>query len=76
MSAPSPDRPLVVGELRGYRQFYLMDGELQPVVHRASGPWDGRLERARCVHVPEHDAPVSDCTCGLYAMYRPGSATV
>lgn len=76
MSAPADDRPLVVGELRGFRQFFLVDGLLYPVVHRKAGPWHGRLERARCVHEPDHDAPVADCTCGLYAMYRPGSATV
>lgn len=73
---PPDERALVVGELRGYRQFYLVDGLLHPVVHRSSGPWDGALERARCVHDAEHVAPVSDCSCGLYAMYRPGSATV
>jgi hypothetical protein len=76
VSAGADDRALVVGELRGFRQFFLVDGRLHPVVHGASGPWDGQLERARCVHVPEHVAPVGGCTCGLYAMYRPGSATV
>lgn len=67
---------LVVGELRGFRQFDLAGGALYPVVHAAQGPWDGLLERARCSHDPSHAAPVRGCTCGLYAMYRPGSGTV
>jgi hypothetical protein len=70
------ERPLVAGELRGYRQFDLADGGLYPVVHAGQGAWDGRLEHARCVHEPTHAPPVAGCTCGLYAMYRPGSATV
>ena len=70
------DGTLVAGELRGFRQFFLVGSGLEPVVHRRGGPWSGGLERASCVHVPDHDAPVADCTCGLYAMYRPGSATV
>ena len=68
--------PLVVGELRGYRQFDLVAGALLPMVHSEQGAWDGALERARCAKDPEHAAPVAGCTCGLYAMYRPGSATV
>ena len=67
---------LVPGELRGYRQFDLRDDGLYPQVHAESGPWDPRLERARCVVTPEHEAPASGCTCGLYAWYLPGSATV
>jgi hypothetical protein len=70
------DRPLVVGELRGYRQFDLADGGLYPVVHAGQGPWNGGLTSARCVHDDSHEPPVRGCTCGLYAMYRPGSATV
>ena len=67
---------LVVGELRGYRQFDLRPDGLYPRVHAKVGPWHGRLERASCVVAPEHQAPVSGCTCGLYAWYLPGSATV
>ena len=67
---------LVVGELRGYRQFDLHHDGLYPRVHAEAGPWPGRLERAWCAVAPEHDAPVSGCTCGLYAWYLPGSATV
>lgn len=67
---------LVAGELRGYRQFDLVDGALYPVVHTAQGPWEGGVHRAACAREPGHDAPVPGCTCGLYAMYRPGSATV
>jgi hypothetical protein len=67
---------LVAGELRGYRQFDLRSGGLYPRVHAQSGPWHGRLERARCVVAPEHECPAPGCTCGLYAWYLPGSATV
>ena len=67
---------LVVGELRGYRQFDLQPEGLYPRVHAKVGPWHGRLELASCVVTPEHQPPVSGCTCGLYAWYLPGSATV
>jgi hypothetical protein len=73
---PDHGPALVVGELRGYRQFDLHHDGLYPRVHAEAGPWHGRLERARCVVTPEHQAPVSGCTCGLYAWYLPGSATV
>lgn len=80
MSDNDPDvggeRTLVPGELRGYRQFLLCSDGLYPLVHSASGPWDGELERARCALGAHHDAPASDCRCGLYAWYLPGSATV
>jgi hypothetical protein len=71
----SSGRALVAGELRGYRQFDLAGGRLHPMVHAELGPW-AALELARCPRDPEHAPPVSGCTCGLYAMYRPGSATV
>ena len=67
---------LVPGELRGYRQFDLDGGGLRPLVHGATGPWDPVLERAVCAKGLEHAPPDADCTCGLYAMYRPGSGTV
>lgn len=67
---------LVVGELRGYRQFELRNDGLYPLVHAELGPWRGSSQRACCVVTPEHEAPVSGCTCGLYAWYLPGSATV
>jgi len=70
---------LVVGELRGYRQFDLRADGLYPRVHAAAGPWvgtHGLRQRAGCVVVPGHQAPVPGCTCGLYAWYLPGSATV
>lgn len=69
------ERPLVVGELRGYRQFDLVDGRLWPVVHSELGAWTAVTE-AVCAREPGHAAPVAGCTCGLYAMHRPGSATV
>lgn len=67
---------LVPGELRGYRQFDLLGGGLHPLVHGATGAWDGELEHAVCALGQEHAPPAADCTCGLYAMYRPGSGTV
>lgn len=70
------DPSLVVGELRGYRQFDLRDHRLYPRVHAKAGPWHGSTQRARCIITREHEAPVAGCTCGLYAWYLPGSATV
>ena len=67
---------LVVGELRGYRQFDLRRDGLYPRVHGQAGPWHGQLEQARCLVAPEHESPAPGCTCGLYAWYLPGSATV
>lgn len=69
------ERALVAGELRGYRQFDLAGGRLHPVVHAELGPWDA-VEQAVCAVERSHAPPVAECTCGLYAMYRPGSATV
>jgi hypothetical protein len=66
----------VAGELRCYRQFDLRDDGLYPRVHDQTGPWREPIERARCVVVPGHEPPVAGCTCGLYAWYLPGSATV
>ena len=67
---------LVPGELRGYRQFEVRADGLYPLVHQCFGPWDARLESARCARGRDHPAPASDCRCGLYAWYLPGSATV
>ena len=74
--AVAEERALVAGELRGYRQFLLLDDGLHPLVHRAGGPWGGGLEHAVCAAGREHSAPARDCRCGLYAWYLPGSATV
>lgn len=67
---------LVVGELRGFRQFDLRDDGLYPRVHAEAGPWRGSAHHATCVVTAEHRAPVSGCTCGLYAWHLPGSSTV
>ena len=71
---PGPD--LVAGELRGYRQFELRADGLYPTVHSECGPWDGRLEKARCAAGGDHAVPAASCRCGLYGWYLPGSATV
>jgi hypothetical protein len=73
---PRSEPALVPGELRGYRQFELRAGGLYPLVHSGSGPWDGRVERARCAAGADHAPPAVGCKCGLYAWYLPGSATV
>lgn len=67
---------LVPGELRGFRQFQLGEDGLYPLVHQGAGPWDGTMTEAVCQAGEEHEAPSSDCRCGLYAWYLPGSATV
>jgi hypothetical protein len=74
--APRREVALVPGELRGYRQFELRADGLYPLVHPGSGPWDGRLERARCASGADHAPPDRDCRCGLYGWYLPGTATV
>jgi hypothetical protein len=76
VSAPRQPPELVPGELRGYRQFELRADGLYPLVHTGSGPWAGRLERARCTAGLDHAPPGADCRCGLYGWYRPGTATV
>lgn len=67
---------LVPGELRGYRQFDLRPDGLYPLVHHERGPWSGDVERARCALGHSHASPASECRCGLYGWYLPGSATV
>ena len=74
--AVADDVALVPGELRGYRQFSLKDDGLYPLVHTVCGPWDGHLQRAVCASGARHASPATDCLCGLYAWYLPGSATV
>jgi hypothetical protein len=73
---PPQGPALVPGELRAYRQFELRADGLYPPVHSRFGPWDGRLEHARCAAGADHPSPAADCRCGLYAWYLPGSATV
>ncbi len=70
MTAGAPV-PLVPGELRGYRQFLLLDDGLYPVVHWAAGPWEDGGQVAGCSAGADHDVPSRDCTCGLYGWYDP-----
>jgi hypothetical protein len=74
--APHREVALVPGELRGYRQFELRADGLYPLVQSGSGPWQGRIERARCAFGRDHSPPGADCRCGLYGWYLPGSAMV
>jgi hypothetical protein len=76
VSAPRQAWALVPGELRGYRQFELRADGLYPLVHPGSGPWAGRLERARCAAGADPSPPGTDCRCGLYGWYLPGTAAV
>ena len=69
----TPDPPLVVGEVRGYRRFRLSEDGLHPGVHDR-GPWDGRLERAVCRAGEGHRAPDAGCRCGLYGWFHPADA--
>jgi hypothetical protein len=75
-TAPRQARALVPEELRGYRQFELRADGLYPLVRPGSGPWTGGLERARCGVGRDHSPPGTDCRCGLYGWYLPGTATV
>ena len=76
VSAPRQTVALVPGELRGYRQFEVRADGLYPLVHTGSGPWAGTLERAGCAAGADHSPPATDCRCGLYGWYLPGTATV
>ena len=64
------------GELRGYRQFELRADGLYPLVYSGSGPWEGRLQRARCAAEADHSPPGVDCGCGLYGWYLPGGSAM
>lgn len=74
MTAAEPV-PLVPGELRGYRQFLLLDDGLYPVVHWAAGPWEDGRQVARCSVGADHAVPARDCTCGLYGWYDPSGTS-
>ena len=65
--APAPDliRPLI-----GFRQWRLArDGGLRSLVY--DEPWPSATMTARCRVAAHEEAPVEDCTCGVYAWYRP-----
>jgi len=67
--------PLIPGELRGYRQFLLLEDGLFPVVHHSSGAWGPGRQVARCSTGAGHDAPARDCACGLYGWYDPSGTS-
>lgn len=69
-SVVAPDRaPDLITAVIGYRQWRLTGGELRSVF--ADDVWPAPMLDARCKHEPEHGAPVTECTCGVYAWYRP-----
>ncbi|HEU0101028.1 MAG TPA: hypothetical protein VFR07_01765 [Mycobacteriales bacterium] len=74
MTGPPP-LPLVPGELRGYRQFLLLQDGLYPVVHWAAGRWEPGRQVARCSAGGDHDVPARDCACGFYGWYDPSGTT-
>ncbi|MBM7807514.1 hypothetical protein JOD57_003351 [Geodermatophilus bullaregiensis] len=61
----------MAGEVQGYRRFRLTEDGLCPPVHFGAGPWDGRIERARCAVDEGHVPPEWGCGCGLYGWYHP-----
>jgi hypothetical protein len=60
----------------GYRAWQLgPGGVLFPLALPAAPPWQRGVNRALCLaghRHDAHDAPAPDCTCGLYALHRPG----
>jgi hypothetical protein len=64
--APDLFEPVV-----GYRQWRIQDGGLvSPFVGER---WHAGVNAARCARDAAHEerAPAHDCTCGIYAWYRP-----
>ncbi|MCX5044658.1 hypothetical protein OG921_15935 [Aldersonia sp. NBC_00410] len=63
----------VGGDTFAVRTFAVKDGRLTSITH-GSGHWnDGRCLAICTVHPddPDHMVPSEDCTCGIYAWWRP-----
>lgn len=70
--SPAVTVPDLVEPVIGFRQWRLCDGELWSAF--ADWRWTRGTNTARCIAADathSEDAPVSACTCGLYAWYRP-----
>ncbi len=79
LTQPSPaaraDRvsDLVVGDLRGYRRWKVFDNGYLASTFMFHA-WGSATEQAACIFSFMHGdqpSPCMDCTCGLYAHYRP-----
>jgi hypothetical protein len=59
----------------GYRAWQLgSGGVLFPLALPAAPPWEPAVNRARCFAgrcQDGHEAPATDCTCGLHALHNP-----
>jgi len=65
-AAPDLCEPVV-----GYRAWHLADdGVLRPWSF-PEHPWEPGVTTASCARVPGHPAPVTSCSCGLYALSDP-----
>lgn len=77
----TPD--LVVGELLAYRAWHVLDGA-RLVAWASAIHWPSASMTASCVSrlaglsadTEPHVSPVTGCTCGLYAYYRPSSVSI
>ena len=70
--SPAVTVPDLVEPVIGFRQWRLCDGELWSAF--ADWRWTRGTNTARCIAADathSEDAPVSACTCGLYAWYTP-----
>ena len=67
--------PDFASAVAGYRAWQLgPGGVLFPLALPAAPPWERGVNRALCLAPQGHDAheaPGSDCTCGLHALHRP-----
>jgi hypothetical protein len=67
--------PNFASAVAGYRAWQLgPGGVLFPLALPAAPPWERGVNRALCFAAQSHDAheaPGSDCTCGLHALHRP-----
>jgi hypothetical protein len=67
---PAPD---LIEPIAAYRKWRVVDGRLRSVYLPVF--WEERVQQAECRSqqgpAPAHMAPGSDCTCGIYASYKP-----
>jgi hypothetical protein len=67
--------PDLVSPVAGYRAWQLgPGGVLFPLAIPAAPPWQRGVNRARCFaarHLDAHEAPATECKCGLHALHDP-----
>ncbi|HEX3690928.1 MAG TPA: hypothetical protein VHV28_14605 [Solirubrobacteraceae bacterium] len=63
-----PSAPDLITAVIGFRQWRVCGDELWSV--RATERWRRGVHTAHCL-THAHDAPATDCTCGIYALYSP-----